>query len=110
MALRGNIDSGPQTPKEPVVVKVSNPEVRRCEEPFFIRKGLESRFGRHFAQIFHDEDLGDPTGHIRKCLELERGSERQRRMIVFEPLDNITSLTDPNDVLRVWLDCLNGMV
>ncbi len=108
MILQGEIHAG--TSKTPVVIKVSNPEKWRSEESFFIKRGLESSKGAHFARIYYDKDLGSPTGDVRECLGLERGWERQCQMIVFEPLDRITSLTDPNDILQAWLDCLKGKV
>ncbi len=114
MVLKGSLPIGdlkkPQEAKTQVVaVKISHPEVRRTPERHFIDIGRQiSGVREHLPEIYHAQDFGDSTGSIRVGLGRDKGLERKCRIIVFELLQDITSLTDPKQVAQVWRDCLIG--
>ncbi len=109
MVLKGSLPTDDLKKAQDVVVKISHPEVWQTNEKTFIEIGRKiDNIREHLPEIYYAEDFGDSTGSIRESLGRSRGLERQCRIIVFEPLDNITSLADPKQVARVWRDCLTG--
>lgn len=98
----------------PVAIKVSYPEEGRVPEQEFISKGrrlYNGEFQDHLPLIYGWEDSSYSTATIRQQLGLEgKGQARQRRIIIFELLEKVTSLNSGKELAFVWRDCLVGEI